>query len=117
MLCACLGCTRLDDRLQQHQEKLDSIAASTVAIGEAWLAGQTSGTYTITALEQMLQLVEKERRELAGTPEALIDARGARLSQTAEQLSRLLAATRHEVRGANADAVRQHIANVSARRS
>jgi hypothetical protein len=107
-----LGCGRQDERLQQHREKFESLGASTSAIGEAWLAGSTSGTFTSTALEQTFLLVEQERYALASAPEALVDPRGAELSQAAERLSRLIAAMVRDVRAADAESVRQHLAKI-----
>ena len=107
------ACGREDQRLQQHHEKLESLAASAAAIGNAWLSGSTSGTYTVGALEQTYLLVEKERGALASTPDALLDPRGAALSQSAERLSRVLAAMRHEVRGSDASSVRHHLRDIS----
>src|SRR5215203_3437177 len=92
-----VGCARQDARIQQHQEKLESLGATTAAIGRAWLAGDASGTFTRTALEQTFVLVEQERSGLASSPQALLDPRGARLSQAAESLSRLLATMINEV--------------------
>ena len=106
------ACGRQDQRLQQHDQKLESLAASATAIGRAWLAGSTSATYTITALEQTYVLVEKERAALAKTPDVLVDPRGAELSQTAERLSRVLAAIRDEVRGSDPAAVRQRLHDI-----
>lgn len=117
MLCAAfvlvsVGCSRQDARLQQHREKFESLGATTAAIGESWLAGSTSGTYTLTALDQTFLLVEQERAALASTPEALIDPRAAELSQAAESLSRLIAEMRQDVRAADASSVRQRLANI-----
>jgi hypothetical protein len=109
---ASASCSGQDARLQQHREKLESFGASTAAIGEAWLAGNTSGTYTSTALEQTFLLVEKERRALVASPEALLDPRGAELSQAAERLSRLIAATMHDIRAADAQSVRQRLTTI-----
>lgn len=103
------ACQRQDERLQQHREQFESLAASTAAIGHAWLSGSTSGTYTTTALEQMLLLLDEERSRLVSAPEALADPRGAALSKGTEQLSREIAAMRHAVRGADAGAVRLHL--------
>src|SRR5215218_7452377 len=91
------ACARQDARLQQHQEKLESLGSTTAAIGRAWLDGHTSGTFTRTALEQTFLLVEQERSALAGSPQSLLDPRGAHLSQAAEGLSRLLATTINDV--------------------
>jgi hypothetical protein len=106
------SCSRQDQRLQQHREKFESLGASTAAIGEAWLAGSTSGTYTTTALQQTLLLVEQERCALASTPDALLDSRGAELSQAAERLSRLIAAMMHDVGAADAASLRQHLTKI-----
>lgn len=107
------ACHRQDVKLQQHSEKLASLRATTTAVGEAWLAGDVSGTYAHTALEQTYMLVEQERTALAATPQALLDPRGAALSQAAERHSRLLALMIHDVRGADAEAARRHLADIS----
>jgi hypothetical protein len=109
---AVAGCGRQDKQLQQHQETLESLGATTKAIAEAWLGGSVSGTYTLTALEQTLILVEQERSAFATVPEALVDPRGARLSQAAERLSRLLAETMGDVRVADSASVRRHMADI-----
>lgn len=109
---ASAGCSRQDTRLQQHREKLESLGATTAAIADDWLAGSTSGTYTLTALEKTFLLVEQERAALASSPEPLIDPRGAELSQAAERLSRLIAEMRQDVRAADASAVRQRVASI-----
>lgn len=109
---AVTDCGRQDRQLQQHQEKLESLGATTKAIAEAWLGGSVSGTYTLTALEQTLILVEQERSAFATVPEALLDPRGARLSEAAERLSRLLASTMQDVRAADAASVRQHMDDI-----
>ena len=106
------ACHRQDQQLQQHTEKLASLRATTVAVGEAWLAGQVSGTYAHTALDQTFMLVEQERRSLAATPQALLDPRGAALSQAAERHSRLLALMIHDVQGADAGAARRRLAEI-----
>ena len=114
---ASAGCSRDDQRLQAQREALESLGESTAAITEAWLAGDVSGTYTSTALQQVFVLVEQERRSLTAAPATLLDPRGAQLSEAAEQLSRLLAAMLHDVRAANASAMRQHVASIPIRAS
>jgi hypothetical protein len=109
---ATAGCSRQDERLQQHQEALQSLGASTAAIGQAWLAGSTSGTYTSTALEQMFVLVEQERTALTRKPASLADPRGAQLSQAAEHLSRLLAQMIDDVESADGRSVRRHLTEI-----
>jgi hypothetical protein len=106
------ACAPQDTRIQQHQEKLESLSSTTVAIGRAWLAGDTSGTFTRTALEQTFLLVEQERSALAGTPQALADPRGAHLSEAAEALSRLLAMTINDVGAADAGSVRRRLTEI-----
>jgi hypothetical protein len=109
---AVVGCSREDERFQQHREKFESLGSFTAAVAEAWLAGNTAGTYTRTALEQTFLLVEQERSTLASTPEALRDPRGAEMSKAAERLSRLIAAMIHDVRAADAVSLRQHLATI-----
>jgi hypothetical protein len=108
------ACHRQDQQLQQHTEKLASLRATTVAVGEAWLGGDVSGTYAHTALDQTYMLVEQERTALAAAPQALLDPRGAALSQAAERHSRVLALMIHDVQGADAEATRRHLADLSA---
>ena len=109
--CVC-GCARLDAQLQQHREKLESLGSTTSTIGEAWLAGSISGTYTLAALEQTLLLVEKERSALGRDARMLLDPRGAQMSEAAGRLSRLLAVTMHDVEAADADRVRRDLGEV-----
>jgi hypothetical protein len=105
------ACSRTDRQLQQQREKLDSLSASTTAIADAWLAGSTSRTFTTTALEQTFVLLETQRQALAA-PNTLVDQRAARLSQAAEAHARLLAAMMHDVRAADARAVREHLSKL-----
>jgi hypothetical protein len=110
-----LGCTRCSGQeslFQQHQEKLDSLASTATAIGEAWLAGRVSGTYAGTALEETFVLVEQERRAVTRSPRALLDPRAARLCQVAERLSRLVTLMLHGVLARDASSVRQRLAEI-----
>lgn len=109
------ACTRQDARLEQHKEKFESLGETTAAIGEAWLRGDLSGTYTRTALQQTFMLAEQERSALAASPEALLDPRGADLSQSGERLSRLIAALIHEIEGADANSVRELLTRIPIR--
>jgi hypothetical protein len=103
------GCSRQDARLEQHQKNLESLGATTKVVAQAWLSGQVSGTYTRTALDQTFDLVEQERATLASKPAMLQHPRGARLSQDAEQLSRLIAAIIGDVTSADGHSVRQRL--------
>jgi hypothetical protein len=107
-----VGCSRQDDRLRQHRKQFESLGATTAAIGEAWLDGSVSGTYTLTALDRTFRLVERERTALADAPGTLIDPRGAELSQAAEALLRLLARLTNDVRSGDAAALRRHLAEI-----
>jgi hypothetical protein len=111
------ACSRLDTRLDRHKQKFESLGETTAAICEAWLGGDVSGTYTRTALDQTFLLVEQERTALAASPEALLDPRGADLSQSGERLSRLIAILIHEIEGANDASVRQLLTRIPMRAS
>src|SRR5689334_20914739 len=60
-----IGCGRGASEVQRHAEKIDSLRASAVSVTTAWLAGDVSGTYTITALERTFELVANERDAVA----------------------------------------------------
>lgn len=106
------ACTSDDRQLQQHQEKLESLTATTTAVANAWLAGSVSPAYSRTALEQTLVLVEQERTAVAGNAQMLAEPRGARFAQSADHLSRVLAAMIHDVSAGDPSAARQHAAEV-----
>jgi hypothetical protein len=108
----CVGCSRQDARLEEHKKNFESLGATTKVIGEAWLSGDVSGTFTRTALEQTFYLVEQERASLASRPEMLQDPRGATLSQDAEHLSRVIASMIGDVSSANGEAARQRLASL-----
>ena len=111
------ACGRQDARLEQHKDKFESLGETTAAICDAWLDGDVSGTYTHTALDQTFMLVEQERATLAASPEALLDPRGANLSQSGERLSRLIAILIHDIDGANDASVRQRLTQIPIRAS
>jgi hypothetical protein len=109
---AVAACTSQSDALTQHQEKLESLGASSAAIADAWLGDAISSKYTSTAFEQVYQLVEQERTALAAKPQALADARGAHLSAAAERLSRLLAVMMQDVAHGDPVALREHASKI-----
>jgi hypothetical protein len=109
------ACTRQDARLVQHRQNFESLGETTAAICEAWLGGHVSGTYTRTALEHTFLLVEQERTALATSPEALLDPRGADLSQSGERLSRLIAILIHEIMAADSPSVRRLLTQIPIR--
>jgi hypothetical protein len=102
------ACGGTDSQLPQHQEKLESLTATTTAIANAWLSGSVSPTYSRTAFEQTLLLVEQERRAVASSPGLLADRRGAALAQSADRLSRALAVMIRDVAAGDTASVRQH---------
>jgi hypothetical protein len=106
------GCSRQDQQIDQHLKALQSLESTVHAIASAWLDGQVSGTYAHTALDQTFVLVEAERAALASRPQMMIDRRGARLSDTADDLERLIAGLLQAVRGADAVTVRDRVARM-----
>jgi hypothetical protein len=103
------GCSRQDRQLQDHQDAFASLSASTKRIVTVWLDGSTSGTFTITALDQMLLMVEQERSTLTASPQLLIDPRGGAMADSASQLSHQIAAMINDVRSADGDGARRHL--------
>jgi hypothetical protein len=106
------GCASQQATIQQQQEKLESLGATTQLIGQDWLAGHVSATFAATAFEATLSQVEQQRAVLAGKPSLLVDARAARLSQQAEQLSRLLAQLQHDVTSGDTAALRGRLSSI-----
>ena len=106
------ACATQQDTIQQQKEQLQSLGATTRLIGQDWLAGRLSGTYTKTALEATFAQIEQQRATLAAKPAKLLDERAARLSQQAEELSRLVAHLLHDVQGADAAAARIRLAAI-----
>jgi len=106
------ACSGHDRQIQQHQKALRSLGSTTHAIVEAWLAGNVSGTYAQTALDQTIVLIEQERTAVAASPEILIDPRGANLSDTADQMTRVAAIIIAAVRDGDAAAARHRLASL-----
>ena len=108
-----VACARKEGRIEQHRKILLSLTSTTRAIGAGWLAGHLSGTYTKTALDQTLLLVEQERATVVRAPESLADPRGARLSADADELERVIAQIIAAVRAADSAAARRHVASLA----
>jgi hypothetical protein len=108
------ACASRDERLESHQRKLDSLASTTATIGEAWLGGSVSATYTRTALEQTFQLVEQERAAIVRSPDVLADPRAAHLSELSERFSRVLGLMTHDLAARDRAALRRHLAEIAA---
>jgi len=114
---AVTGCGRQDSQLQQHEETMESLSSSTSAIVDAWLHGSVSGTYTATALEQMLMLVEQDRSSLTASSKLLIDRRGAVLADSAAELSQRIANLLSAVQRADSVEARAQLAAIPFRRA
>jgi cytochrome c oxidase assembly factor CtaG len=115
LLVAVLGasaCQSQDQILSQQRKVLTSLRATTETVGEAWLAGNLSATFTRTALEQTLQQLDAERSELGSSPQLLADPEGAELSQSTDRLSRIVALVWKDVSDADSDAARRHLAEM-----
>jgi hypothetical protein len=106
------ACSGPAARMQQHREKFRSLASTSAAIGEAWMSGRVSGTFAVTALEQTFRLIEQERASLASSPESLVEAEGAQLSQSAERHSRLVAQLMRDIRAGDGASVRERLAHI-----
>jgi len=104
-----VACARHDRQLQDHEQTLSSVAASVNRIGEAWLSGETSGTFTAVALEQMFQAVEAERAAVAADPAFIRDPRGASLADSASELCRRVALMLGAVQGADSATLRHQL--------
>jgi len=96
-LLLCTACTSQQDTIEQQQEKLESLAASTQLVAQSWLDGHVSKTYAGTAFDTLVAQVEQQRAVLAAKPAILVDPQGGALSQQAEQLSRLIAQMQRNV--------------------
>lgn len=108
------ACSSPDKQLQDAQKNIQGLNATTRAITEAWLGGDVSATYSRTAFQQTLQLLDKQRASLNSSPKLLLDPRGASLSRDAEQLSRALAALIDAARRQDAGSARQQLTQLPA---
>lgn len=109
------GCRGTEELVNQQQKALVSLRSTVIAVGNAWLERNVSTTYARTALEATATLLEKERRKVAASPDALVDPRVASVSESQNQLARQMAALRKALADSDAAAVRQQIAAVSSR--
>ena len=107
-----LACSSDNGQLTTVQKKLSGLTATTHAVAEAWFSGDVSPTFSATAFQQTLQLLDKQRAVLNASPQLLLDGRGAALSRQAEQLSRALALLIDDARNADPASARQHLSQV-----
>jgi hypothetical protein len=82
-----------------------------------WLDGKLSTTYARTALEAVSVLLEKERTRISASPDAIADTAVASVSDSQHQLARQIALLRQALAESDADAIRQLMPAIEARRS
>ena len=105
------------NRLISPMTTIETIGTRPAAIVDAWLRGSVSGTYTSTALEQMLTMVEADRAALTTSPKLLIDPRGAALADSAARFSQRLAAIMAAVQRADGATARAEAAAIPFQRA
>jgi hypothetical protein len=98
--------------LSDQEKALTSLRATIVFVCDAWLAGSVSTTYARTALEATALLLDKERTELASSPDALASPLGATLSEVEQQLARSLALLHQALSQSDTAVVRQQLSLV-----
>jgi hypothetical protein len=111
------ACAAANSDVEKHAEKMASLRASTVAVGESWLAGDVSGTYTRGALEQIFELVDQERAAVAANAEDLARPAADAVARDGEQLQRALASISNGVAGRDGSSVRRQLTDLSGRPS
>jgi hypothetical protein len=114
---AITGCGSTQDLVPQQQKALTSLRSTVTAVCSAWLEGDVSTTYARTALEATAALLEKERTQIAGSPDALADPALTSLSESENQLARQIALLRKALVDSDATAVRQLKSAVSSRQA
>jgi hypothetical protein len=111
---AATACQKDADRLQDHQQHLASLAASTTTIVEAWLDGRVQATYARRALDRTFRLVQQERADVAARPEWLRDPRTERLMDDADRSARAIARLEGDIGSGDRSATRRHLSEFSA---
>ena len=109
------GCSSPAQQLREIQKNIQGLTATTHAVADAWLTGDVSATYSRTAFEQTLRLLDTQRASLNSSPRLLADPHGAALSRDAEQLSRALAALIQDARSGDTASARQHLSRAPSR--
>jgi len=98
--------------VQQHAETIESLRATAVSVTTAWLAGDVSGIYAMTALERTFELVANERDAVASTPENLTLPAARDALRESEALTRTLGALWEAVGSADAASARRHLSEL-----
>jgi hypothetical protein len=106
------ACAPAAEQIRDHRKAFESLGATTAVVVQAWLEGDVSGTYTRTALETTLQLIEQERAALAGSPRLLARPDAAALAESADRLSRLVAFLARDIASGDSTAARAHLGEI-----
>jgi hypothetical protein len=109
------ACSSPAQQLREVQKNIRGLTATTQAVADAWLTGDVSATYSRTAFQQTLRLLDTQRASLNSSPRLLADPRGAALSRDAEQLSRALAALIQDARNGDTASARGHLPQTPSR--
>jgi hypothetical protein len=108
------ACRGREQLLSDQEKALTSLRATTVAIGEAWLAGDVSSTYARTALLATRDLLSKRHVTLAAaSPDILADPAAQSLSASENDLTRSLALLWKGVDEGDSRAVRDQLSAVA----
>jgi hypothetical protein len=104
---------RSQDQMLTHQNKtLTSLRSTIISVGDAWLSGTVSSTFTRTSLENTLQLLETSRSQLVASPQLLADRRFADLAQSADRLTRVVGLLWKSVGDGDTGEVRRQLADI-----
>jgi hypothetical protein len=101
------GCGSTQSVITEQQKALTSLTSTVRTVCRAWLDGNVSTTYARTALAASATLLEKKRAKIAGSPDAMSDARIASLGNAEQQLAQRIAVLRKALVDSDANTVRQ----------
>ena len=88
---SCFGCQSQAQRLDEANQSIESIRATTTTAANAWLSGTVSDRFAHAAIERAYELSEQTRTSLAASPTSMADSRAAAATADCEHLSRVLA--------------------------
>jgi len=108
------SCSSESHQVDQHEQQLISLGATTVAIGGAWADGLVSGRFARTALTETFQLVVRQEQALASTPDTLQSSRLRELSDGTHRLSLIIALALQRVEAGDAPGLRRQMDEVRA---
>jgi hypothetical protein len=111
-----IACRTPQQTLTKESRTLGSLRATTAAVGDAWLAGDVSSTFALTALERTMQLLETTRSELVASPRLVANPELAALAQSADRLTRTVGLLWKNVGDRDTAQVRRHLADIRSAR-